>query len=140
MSIALFHHAGLAIASYAQDFHQRHAEWCTHVSGIGGHDSEVVLVDDLLHLLHATKISQHVADGNDVSVLDQSLSDVLGRLDSAGTDRLLSAELAERAYLLDEVGGLGEKLDQVKFKISALGRASSVRWRASNDDSATVSA
>ena len=88
MSIALFHQAGLAIASYAQDYSQRGGVICTHVTGVGSHDGEVVLVDDLLHLLHASEVSQHVADGHNVSVLDQALSDFLRRLHGSGTDGL----------------------------------------------------
>lgn len=60
----------------------------THVSGVGGHDSEVVVVDDLLHLLHTSEVSQHVSDGHDVSIVNEALGDLLGGLDCSGSHGL----------------------------------------------------
>jgi hypothetical protein len=91
MSIDLFHHAGLAIASYAQDW-VRTDLGITYISRVGRHHRQVVLCDDLLHLLHAAEVAQHVADRHDVAVLEQRLRDLLGRLDGARTDGLRSAQ------------------------------------------------
>lgn len=40
------------------------------------------------------------------------------------------------AHLLDEVGGLGEVLDEVELEVGALGSSASVRRRATNDNRA----
>lgn len=47
-------------------------------------------MDDLLHLLDTTKVSQHVTDRYDVSVVDQLASDFSCSFDRAGTDGLKS--------------------------------------------------
>lgn len=60
----------------------------THVSSVGGHDGQAVFVDDLLHLLNTSQISQHVSDRNNVTVLDELLSDLFGSLDRSSTDGL----------------------------------------------------
>lgn len=96
ISMALFHHAGLAMASYAQDcivsiglpIPCRRLR--AYVSCIGSHDGQVVLVDDLLHLLDAAEVSQHVTDRDNVAVLDQGVGDGLGGLDGSGSDGLYS--------------------------------------------------
>ena len=45
----------------------------TYISGVGGHDGEVVVVDDLLHVLNTSEVSKHVTDGNNVSIRDEGL-------------------------------------------------------------------
>jgi hypothetical protein len=65
----------------------------THVSSIGGHHGEIVLVDDLLHLLHASEVSKHVSDRDNVAILDELLSDLFRRLDRSSSDRLKSAKI-----------------------------------------------
>ena len=45
-------------------------------------------MDDLLHLLDASEISEHISDRDDVTVGDQILSDFFGRLDGTGPDGL----------------------------------------------------
>lgn len=72
----------------------------THVSRVGSHDGQVVLVNDLLHLLDTSEVSQHVTDRNDVSVLDELLGNLLGRLDSTSSDRLsLSSEVFSSNFI-----------------------------------------
>ena len=90
MSMALFHQAGLAMASYAADWVSQ-VRMVTHVSRIGRHDGEVVVVNDLLHLLHTSEVSQHVPDRHDVAILDELLGDRLGCLDRTSADGLRSA-------------------------------------------------
>jgi hypothetical protein len=60
----------------------------THVSSVGSHDSQVVVVYNLLHLLDTAEITQHVADRNNVSVLDELVGNFLGGLDSSGSNGL----------------------------------------------------
>jgi hypothetical protein len=48
-------------------------------------------VDDLLHLLDTSEVSKHVADRNNVAVLDERLGDILGTLDFTSTNGLTSA-------------------------------------------------
>jgi hypothetical protein len=60
----------------------------THVSSVGSHDSQVVVVDNLFHLLDTAEITQHVADRNNVSVLDELVGDLLGGLDSSRSNGL----------------------------------------------------
>jgi len=43
----------------------------TYVSGIGGHDGEVVVMDDLLHVLNTSEVSKHVTDRDDISIRDE---------------------------------------------------------------------
>lgn len=45
-------------------------------------------MDDLLHLLHTSEVSQHVSDGHDVSIVNEALGDLLGRLDCSGSHGL----------------------------------------------------
>jgi len=45
----------------------------TYVSGVGGHDGKVVVVNDLLHVLNTSEVSKHVTDGNNVSIRDEGL-------------------------------------------------------------------
>jgi hypothetical protein len=102
MSMALFHHAGLAMASYAHDYCYQLLRFIpskmistpeyisTHVTSIGSHDGQVILVNDLLHLLHAAEVAQHVAHRDNVAVLDELGSDGLAAFDGAGTDGLYS--------------------------------------------------
>jgi hypothetical protein len=63
----------------------------TYVTSNGSHHSQVVFVDDLLHLLHAAEIAEHVADGNNVARLDQAVGNLLGDLDIARRDGLGSS-------------------------------------------------
>jgi len=44
----------------------------TYVSGVGGHDGEVVVVNDLLHVLNTSEVSKHIT-GNNVSICDEGL-------------------------------------------------------------------
>lgn len=97
------------------------------VSSVGGHDSEVVVVDDLLHQLDTSEVSQHVADGNDVAVLDEGFGNVLSALDLTSTDGLL-----------DEVGDLGEELEEGELEVGALGGTTSVSGRTSHNDGVWV--
>lgn len=60
----------------------------TYVSSVGSHDGEVVVMDDLLHLLNTSKVSQHVSNGYNVTVLDELLSDLFGGRNCAGSDGL----------------------------------------------------
>lgn len=77
----------------------------TYVSSNGSHDSQVVLGDDLLHLLNASQVSQHVSnrgyervsrgteelrspDRDDVASLDELFSDMLGIFYGTTGDRL----------------------------------------------------
>lgn len=114
----------------------------THVSRVRRHDGQVVVVDDLLHLLNAAEVSQHVSDRDDVSILDQLGRDLLRGLDRSSSDGLGSVRLLylwtliSLAHLLNEVGRLGEELDQLELEVSALGGSASVRRRASNNNSA----
>lgn len=59
-----------------------------HVTGVGRHHGQVVLVDDLLHPLDAAEVAEHVADRDDVPIVDEGFGDRLGRLDRAGSDGL----------------------------------------------------
>lgn len=61
----------------------------THVTSVGRHDGKVVLVYNLLHLLDTTEVSEHVADRDDVAVVDETLGDGLGPLNGTGTDGLV---------------------------------------------------
>jgi hypothetical protein len=54
--------------------------------------------------------------------------------------KLGSGTEPSKAHLFNEVGSLGEELDQVELEISTLGRSTSVGGGASNDDCATSSA
>ena len=47
-------------------------------------------MDDLLHQLDTSEVSEHVSDRDDVSILDKGLGDVLSTLDLTGTDGLKS--------------------------------------------------
>lgn len=58
---------GLSSVSYMVDRGR------TYVSGVGGHDGEVVVVDDLFHVLNTSEVSKHVTDGNNVSIRDEGL-------------------------------------------------------------------
>lgn len=69
-----------------------------YVSGVGSHDGQVVVVNDLLHQLDTSEVSEHVSDRDDVSVLDKGLRDVLSTLDLTGTDRLLGQLLLSRPH------------------------------------------
>lgn len=90
--MALFHHAGLAMASYAHDYlisrchHNRMRS--THIASVGSHHRQVVLMDYLLHLLHAAEVSEHVADRHDIAIVDEGLGDSFGGFDGSCTDRL----------------------------------------------------
>ena len=116
-----------------------------HITSVGSHDRQVVLVDDLLHLLDTSQVSQHVTDRDDIAVLDETFSDGLGGLDGSGTDGLKrqlypcsiqKRHAKEAANLFDEVSGLREVLDQVNLEIGALGRTTSVGWGTTDDNSA----
>lgn len=65
----------------------------THVTGIGGHNSKVVLMDDLFHLLNALEIPEHVSDRHNIAILDEPLGDLLGSLDSTGAHGLTRVQL-----------------------------------------------
>lgn len=45
-------------------------------------------MDDLLHLLNAAEVAEHVAHRDNVAVLEQRLGDLLGVVDGAGSDGL----------------------------------------------------
>jgi len=95
----------------------------TYVSCVCGHDSEVVLVNDLLHLLDTSEVSQHVSDRNNVAVGNEFVGDSLGRLDGAGS-----------YGLFDKVGGIREEFEKVDFKVGTLGRSTPVCRRATDDN------
>lgn len=78
------------------------------VAGVGGHDLEVVLVEDLLHLLDDLEVAQHVANADDVLALLEEAGNGEGLVDGAGGDGLL-----------DEDGSLGECLDEVLLQVTA---------------------
>lgn len=65
----------------------------THVTSIGGHNSKVVIMDNLFHLLNALKVSEHISDGDDVAILDELLSDFFGGFDSTGAHGLTIVQL-----------------------------------------------
>lgn len=98
-------------------------------------------MNNLLHVLDTSKVSKHVTDRDDVSILDERVGYILGTLDLPSTDGLhVSVDplysKADCTYLFDKVSDLGEKLEQGELKIGSLGSSSSVSRRASNDDSA----
>ena len=115
-----------------------------YVSGVGSHDGQVVVVNDLLHQLDTSEVSEHVSDRDDVSVLDKRLGDILGTLDCASSDRLQVSSWTEamgtcqlkEAYLLDEVSDLGEELEEGELEIGSLGGTTSVSWGTSNNNGA----
>jgi hypothetical protein len=115
----------------------------THVSSVSSHDCQIVVVDDLLHLLYATEVSQHVTNRDDVAVLDKTFGDRFGSFDSSGSDGLRVSfvlHLGVTTNLLNKVGSLREVLDQVQFEICSLGSSTSVSGWATNDDCAEPSA
>lgn len=59
-----------------------------HITSVSSHHRQVVLVDDLLHLLDTSQVSQHVTDRDDVAVLNETFSNGLGGFDGSGTDGL----------------------------------------------------
>jgi hypothetical protein len=63
----------------------------TYVSSVGGHDGKVVVVDNLLHVLDTSEVSEHVTDRDNVSVLDERVGDTLSTTDQTGTDGLILA-------------------------------------------------
>jgi hypothetical protein len=108
-------------------------------------------VDDLLHLLDAAEVTQHVADRDDVAILDELAGDGLAAFNGASADGLfcqlfLSAslairqELGEPTDLFDKVGSLGEVLDQLQFQVGSLGSTATVCGRAADDNSTVKSA
>jgi hypothetical protein len=48
-------------------------------------------VDNLLHVLDTSEVSEHVTDRDNVSVLDERVGDTLSTTDQTGTDRLILA-------------------------------------------------
>ena len=121
----------------------------THVTRVGSHDGQVVFVDDLLHLLHAAEVTQHVADRDNVAVLDELGSDGFAAFNGASADGLtvsFDSRSEERfdpmsaAHLFDKVGSLGEVLDQLQLEVGTLGSTTTVSGRAPNDDGTTASA
>ena len=58
------------------------------VTSNGSHHRQVVLVNDLLHLLNAAEVAQHVSDRNDVSGLDEAVGHLLGDVDVTSGDGL----------------------------------------------------
>ena len=48
-------------------------------------------MDDLLHVLDTSEVSEHVTDGNNVSILDERVRDTLSATDQSGTDGLILA-------------------------------------------------
>lgn len=60
----------------------------THVSSVSSHDGKVVVVNDLLHQLDTSEVSEHVSDGDDIAVLDERVGDVLSTRDLSSTDGL----------------------------------------------------
>lgn len=76
----------------------------THITRVGGHDSEVVIVDNLLHLLHAAEIAEHVADGDDILVLHK-----------VGRDQLDLVYRRRRDGFLDEIAHGREVLEEVEL-------------------------
>lgn len=85
----------MAIASYAQDFEvdqlNQRASDSAHVSGIGSHHRQIVVVNNLLHLLYTSEVSQHISNRDDVTILDQAVGDLLGAFYRTGPNRLTSA-------------------------------------------------
>lgn len=85
-------------------------------------------MDNLLHLLHAAQVAQHVADRNDILVLDEICGDLLDLVD-----------WRRRHGLLDKVADCGEILDEIELEVSALADATAECGRRADDDSAGVS-
>lgn len=50
-------------------------------------------MDDLLHLLNALEVSEHISDGDDVAILDELFSDFFGSFDSTGAHGLTIVQL-----------------------------------------------
>ena len=52
-------------------------------------------MDNLLHVLDTSEVSEHVTDGNNVSILDERVRDTLSATDQSGTDGL-TLEIEQR--------------------------------------------
>ncbi len=111
----------------------------TYVSGVGSDNGEVVFVDDLLHLLHASQISQHISNGDDVTIGDELLSDLFGSSYGTGSDGLRSGPSNNATCLFDEVSCFWEQFNEVQLEIGSFRRSSSIGRGASDDNGTEIS-
>jgi len=75
--MALFHQAGLAMASYAHDYCQPRAEHGMYITSVGGHHGQIVLGDGVFDLLYALKVTQHISHRDNIAVLNELLGHLL---------------------------------------------------------------
>lgn len=116
----------------------------TSVTSNGSHHRQVVLVDDLLHLLDAAEVTKHVADRDNVTCLDEAVCHLFGDLDVTSGDGLkVSIKVVQNlreSNLFDKVGRVGEHLEKVDLKVVTLSDTTTELGRAANDDGAETSA
>lgn len=101
---------------------------CCRVTCVCRHDRQVVFVDDLLHLLNAAEVAQHVADRDDIAVLDEAFGHLLDLIYGGGRDGLL-----------DKVADCGEVLHEVELEVASLAQAATEGWRSADNNGAEVS-